>query len=71
MEEILKSVALRFVRVFAFTALTQMAFIASTTSPDSWGDFGKWALMLVVSGVSAGLTALDKGLRDYASLSKM
>lgn len=68
MEEALKSVALRFVRVFLSTALAQMAVVATQSSPETWGDMNKWLIMLATSGIAAGLAALDKAIR-YAPLS--
>lgn len=66
MNEILKSVLLRFARAFVAGAVSVMITIIPLTQ--GWADLGKWlsalALGAIVGGISGVIQATDKYLRS-------
>ena len=67
METIIKRALIRFVRGFIFAGISAMAIIIPN-SMDSWGDLSTWIGILLLAGTFAGITgglqAIDKYLRD-------
>lgn len=65
MTDYLKSVILRFLRVFISGAVANMV-VFTTTNSSNLGDAKAWAWALCVAAITGGLAALDKALRYQA-----
>ena len=62
--EILKRAGKRYARVFVFGVIAYLATTLPTVPIVEWTDWKRLLPAVVFAGVTAGITALDKVLRD-------